>query len=235
MSFPWSNWFIFTNCFMFLKELPPILLKKYPSKRLKTTKDHSLATSYYLSLVHSTISLLISYYYYPSSETLNLPNTLINNRIISFSLSYFTVDLGYSIYLRNFDYVTHHCCAILPLLSSLYLGNSGNLLTVALFFGEFTNPIQNLAWLLRCHGLPFSQPLFLIYNITYITFRLFVSPVILYYLWNKLDHGLVSYIFLVNYLLIYLVTCYWTKTLVKKSVKIINNYRETSLKFKNEI
>ncbi len=213
--------FIFMSLFLLVKQIPVYLLAQYPSHKINTPSKTVLYHSYYLSFTHAVISLFLSWYYYPSLLSLNQENSVANQYVLSFSLSYFLVDLWYSFYLDNYDYMVHHICAIVPIISSLYLGYSANLIIIGLFFGEATNPIQTLAWILHQHDIKISQPLFLLYNISYLLLRLIISPFIVYGIYKYLESSLVSKIFLLNYQLLYLVTLYWTPSMLSKSVKII--------------
>ena len=214
---------LFINLFLFIKTIPSFVLKKYPSQKINTINKTILYNSYYLSFTHATISFLLSCIYYPKLNILNANNNSTNTTILCFSLSYFLVDLWYSYFLRNYDFLVHHLCAIIPILSSLYLGNSANLIIIGIFFGEIINPIQTLAWLLNQHNIKISGVLFLVYNILYLLLRLIISPFIVHEIYKYLNYSWVSGIFLVNYICLYMVTIYWSNNIVNKSIKIIKN------------
>ena len=217
---------VFINMILCLEFIPTWVLKKYPTSKIKTPNQKLLYKSYYFSLIHSTTITILTYSYYSLSLFYSLhlhdDNSEIGNLIMSLTTSYFMIDLCYSTYLQNFDFVLHHLCAVTPIIISQITGNSDNFVIPWILLAEFTNPIQNIAWILKQHDIIYSKYIFVLYNLIYLVNRLLVSPFILLYQLKYLQFKLITIIGLFNFMMIYLLTCYWTPKMLEKTKILIN-------------
>ena len=135
--------------------------------------------------------------------------------IISFSLSYFIIDLFRCLYYTKYLFIIHHLCAVFLLAHNLYLmecgKNQGLYAIHSLFLLESNNILLNIGYLLKEFNYHYSITCssWVIHLLFFSLFRLIQFPkVILVYFVNDFEffHSLVQ---LPNLAIIYMGSFYW--------------------------
>lgn len=96
-----------------------------------------------IAFYHAMISIILSGFMLYNHGIYFGKNNIYEELVALLSLSYFLVDLIYIlIYDRNLLFLLHHILSITFISKSLIFGEGSNIIMVALFFGELTNPIR---------------------------------------------------------------------------------------------
>ncbi|KAJ7518775.1 hypothetical protein O6H91_20G008200 [Diphasiastrum complanatum] len=165
-------------------------------------RDRFEAASCGLSLVHGIVCTVLATYDVVCTEwKLDAPNTLLENKIMEFSIAYFIVDFLHYLYAAPDDYlfILHHIATSTYMFSCRYYTCHGAKSATSLIaVGEITSPLQNIWTLARMarNESPFARQIYLSlsppFTFIFTFFRVFVGPYMLwelgkFYLTGKAD------------------------------------------------
>ena len=175
------------------------------------TKKKYLST--FISFIHSVIIVIWSYNIYPDYKIGY--NTQTQNTFIIFYLTYFFKDIYNSYILKEYHFIYHHLISMFPGLVSLYYNKYGSFIVIGLFNAEITNPLQQLGLLIKFTNSEINvNPLFVFNNCFFIINRTFITPIIYYKLLRDLTDFNLLILFIINAVLLYTLSLYWSINLV---------------------
>ena len=171
-----------------------------------------------MSLINSIIIVFWSYYIYP--EYIVNTNSIYQNSFIIFYLTYFLRDIFNSYKLEEYNFIFHHIISMFPGLLSLYYNKYGSFIVIGLFNAEITNPIQQLCLIIKfTKNIKINiNTLFTLNNCFFIMNRTIVTPIIYYKLLCNINNKNLEIIFIINALLIYIMSLYWSINLFLKKI-----------------
>lgn len=172
-----------------------------------------------ISLIHCSLSLYFSYSLFPSHYELNYSNSKSVNIFLLFGVAYFVRDMAVSYALQEYHFILHHVLTLIPSLLSLSINQYGNYIVLGMFYGEITNPIQQLCFTLNLHQYDYSQFTKVglnINNIFFIINRTFIAPYIHIKTMYYIDSYLITFLFCILFILLYIMSLIWSIKLIIK-------------------
>ena len=196
----WILLFVFIRSWFYLK------------KCIKTPKyilnnEINIYQTYVVSLIHCFLSIILNFFIYPQGNFEN-DNDLIDNYALVMSLSYFIYDIYQSTINKSYIHVLHHLIVITPLFFSLYYNKFSNSLTIAIFWGEISNPLYIISYMLRKNKSKYANIVTKLNWLSYILLRIIISPYIIFNTYIHLNYPIRN-LYLYSYIFLYSGSIYW--------------------------